>query len=213
MTRDEKGTIQFQCDWTPADPPVVPAALLDCRERLHRLGLIGVYPDGIGFGNVSVKLPKSGQEGHAPRFLISGTATGSLPTLGPEHFAEVTAFDFASNSLSCRGPVKASSESLSHAAVYANDPTAQAVIHAHHLTRWEALRDRVPTTDCAAEAGTPRMAWAIEELLGTPGVKEGGFFVMGGHREGLMAFGPSVAEAAERLLHFVNAATEAEPGA
>ena len=213
MTRDEKGYIQFRCDWTPADPPVVPAALLDCRERLHRLGLIGVYPDGIGFGNVSVKFPKSGQEGHAPRFLISGTATGSLPTLGPEHFAEVTAFDFASNSLSCRGPVKASSESLSHAAVYANDPTAQAVIHAHHLTRWEALRDRVPTTDRAAEAGTPHMARAIEELLGTPGVKEGGFFVMGGHREGLMAFGPSVAEAAERLLHFVNAATEAEPGA
>ena len=211
MTRDEKGYIQFHCDWTPADPPVVPAALLDCRERLHRLGLIGVYPDGIGFGNISTRNP--GFIPFPPRFLISGTATGSLPTLGPEHFAEVTAFDFASNSLSCRGPVKASSESLSHAAVYANDPTAQVVIHAHHLKRWEALRDCVPTTDCAAEAGTPRMAWAIEELLGTPGVKEGGFFVMGGHREGLMAFGPSVEEAAERLLHFVNAATEAEPGA
>ena len=210
MTRDEKGYIQFHCDWTPADPPVVPAALLECREMLHRVGLIGVYPDGIGFGNISVKLPKSGQDGRAPRFVISGTATGSLPTLGPEHFAEVTAFDFASNSLSCRGQVKASSESLSHAAVYANDPTAQAVLHAHHLKHWEALRDRVPTTDHAAEAGTPQMAWAIEELLGKPGVKEGGFFVMGGHREGLMAFGPTVAEAAERLLHFVNGATGAK---
>ena len=228
MTRDEKGYIQFQCDWTPADPPAVPAELLECRERMHRLGLIGVYSDGIGFGNISTRNPVSAletgflapQETRFPRqkpgfipFLISGTATGSLPTLGPEHFAEVTAFDFASNSLSCRGQVKASSESLSHAAVYVNDPTAQAVIHVHHLKRWEALRDRVPTTDHTAEAGTPQMAWAIEELLGKPGVKEGGFFVMGGHREGLMAFGPSVAEAAERLLRFVNAATEAEPGA
>ena len=109
----------------------------------------------------------------------------------------------------CRGRVQASSESLSHAAVYVNDPTARAVIHVHHLKRWEALRDRVPTTDHAAEAGTPQMAWAIEELFRKSGVKEGGFFVMGGHREGLMAFGPSVAEAAERLLRFVNAATEA----
>ena len=228
MIRDEKGYIQFHCDWTPADPPVVPAALLECREMLHRLGLIGLYPDGIGFGNISTRNPVSAletgflapQEIRSPKqklgfipFLISGTATGSLPTLGPEHFAEVTAFDFASNSLSCHGQVKASSESLSHAAVYVNDPTAQAVIHVHHLKHWEALRDRVPTTDHGAEAGTPQMAWAIEELLKQPGAKEGGFFVMGGHREGLMAFGPSVAEAAERLLRFVNGATGAEPGA
>ncbi len=62
MTRDEKGYIQFHCDWTPAELPVVPAALLDCRERLHRLGLIGVYPDGIGFGNISTRNPVSALE-------------------------------------------------------------------------------------------------------------------------------------------------------
>ena len=190
---DEKGYIQFQCDWEPADPPAIPEGLIAWRDRLHRLGLIGVYPNGIGFGNISERTT-------GDCFLISGTATGHLPALGPEHFAEVRAFDFAANSLRCRGPVKASSESLSHAAVYVSDPTAAAVIHVHHLGMWEQLRDRIPTTDPRAEAGTPEMAWAIESLLRQPGVKEQGVFVMGGHREGLMAFGATLDEAGGRIV-------------
>lgn len=220
---DEKGYIQFHCDWEPADPPAVPDGLIVWRDRLHRFGLIGVYPNGIGFGNISARPnppapfpareggekpalssspPFSGEgagEGFFP-FLISGTATGHLPTLGPEHFAEVHAFDFADNRLGCRGPVQASSESLSHAAVYVGDPTATAVIHIHHLGMWEQLRDRIPTTDHAAEAGTPAMARAIQALLQRPGVKERGVFVMGGHREGLMAFGATLDEAGERIV-------------
>jgi L-ribulose-5-phosphate 4-epimerase len=217
---DEKGYIQFHCDWEPADPPAVPEALIAWRDRLHRLGLIGVYPNGIGFGNISVRpnpparFPgrEGGVEPSSPpfpgeglgegffRFLISGTGTGHLPSLAPEHFAEVLAFDFAANRLRCRGAVKASSESLSHAAVYASDPAATAVIHVHHLGMWEQLRDRIPTTDHAAEAGTPEMARAIESLLRQPGVEERGLFVMGGHREGLMAFGPTLDEAGARIV-------------
>jgi L-ribulose-5-phosphate 4-epimerase len=204
MTHDEKGYIQFQCEWEPADPPAVPASLLAWRERLHSLGLIGVYPDGVGFGNVSIR-----GEGH--RFLISGTATGQLPSLTAEHFAEVTAFDFATNALRCRGQVKASSESLSHAAAYVSDPTAQAVIHVHHLGLWTALRDCIPTTDHAAEAGTPEMAWAIEKLLHDEEVRRQGLFVMGGHREGLMAFGATIDEAGERLVRLLAPTSNSTP--
>jgi hypothetical protein len=224
---DEKGYIQFRCEWEPAAPPAVPADLIAWRDRLHRLGLIGVYPNGIGYGNISIRTEGSS-------FLISGTATGHLHTLGPEHFAEVTAFDFATNWLCCRGPVKASSESLSHAAVYASDraqagmPASPgnsggtgipacarigAVIHVHHLGMWEKVRDRIPTTDHRAEAGTPEMAWAIEALLRQPGVKERGLFVMGGHREGLMAFGATLDEAGERIVAALESFTVPPPPA
>jgi len=195
MMHDEKGYIQFQCEWEDAPPPAAPADLIAWRDRLHGLDLIGVYPDGIGYGNISVRLKDDS-------FLISGTATGHLPHLGQEHFADVVGFDIAANAVRCRGRVKASSESLSHAAVYVNDPTARAVIHVHHLPTWESLRGRVPTTDAAAEAGTPRMADAIADLLRRPGVIAGGFFVMGGHREGLVAFGSALDAAGERLLSF-----------
>lgn len=183
---DEKGYIQFRCEWQDAPPPAVPPELIAWRDQLHKLNLIGVYPDGIGFGNISIREP----------FLISGTATGHLSNLQAEHFSEITGFDIAGNAVSCRGRVKASSESLSHAAVYRADPDAMAVIHVHHLATWESLRGRVPTTDSAAEAGTPQMADAIAKLIPL----EGGFFVMGGHREGLVAYGSSLDEAGRRLL-------------
>ena len=193
MIRDEKGYIQFRCEWERSAPPVGRgvAELVEWRNRLRGFGLIGVYPDGIGFGNISARLPGS-------EFIISGTATGEVLTAGPEHFTEVLWADVAANALGCRGPVAASSESLSHAAVYAAAPAAGAVIHVHHLGMWEQLRDVLPTTDPRVEAGTPAMADAIAALLraGVPG----GLFVMGGHREGLMAFGRTTDEACEHLL-------------
>ena len=193
MTHDEKGYIQFRCEWERAAPPAgrLVEELVEWRNRLRERGLIGVYPDGIGFGNISGRLAGGG-------FIISGTATGGELVVGPEHFTEVVWADVAANALGCRGPVAASSESLSHAAVYAAEPTARVVIHVHHLALWEVLRNVLPTTDPRAEAGTPAMAGAITALLraGVPG----GVFVMGGHREGLVAFGTSAAEAGARLL-------------
>lgn len=211
MEGGEKGYVLFRCDWERAEPPAGPEAgeLCAWRDRLYRAGLVGVLPDGIGFGNVSLRIPGTG------RFLVSGTGTGRFPTLLPEHVTEVLAYDAARNWLRCRGPVQASSESLSHAAVYASraagssdsidssDPFHSgiaAVIHVHHGGMWEALLGRVPTTDPAAEAGTPEMAFAIGALLRDPAARREGLFVMGGHRDGLMAFGASLEEACGRVL-------------
>jgi L-ribulose-5-phosphate 4-epimerase len=38
------------------------------------------------------------------------------------------------NSLTCQGQVKASSKSLTHAAIYAANPRVKAVIHVHCLS-------------------------------------------------------------------------------
>jgi L-ribulose-5-phosphate 4-epimerase len=191
----EKGYVQFRYEWEPAPLPSTP--LLDelCRwrDRLHRHGLVGVYPDGIGFGNLSCR---SGGD----RFVITGTGTGHLPTLRTEHLTEVVAYDLAGNHLTCRGPVVASSESLSHAAVYRSDPAVAAVIHVHHLTLWERLRQRIPTTDPAAEAGTPAMARAIEQLFLETDLRAIGLVAMGGHREGVIGFGGTLDEAGSRIL-------------
>ncbi|MCZ2344224.1 MAG: class II aldolase/adducin family protein [Bacteroidales bacterium] len=190
---DEKGYVQFRSDWQHADPPrhAVVEDLIRWRERLYRLGLIGVYPDGIGFGNLSGRT-----HGHA--FIITGTGTGQLATLTPAHFCTVTAFAIAENHVTCVGPVQASSEAMSHAAVYVADPTAGVVLHVHHWGLWEKLSDRIPTTDPHAEAGTPAMGAAITQLLevGVPG----GVFIMGGHREGIMAYGTTADQAGERIL-------------
>lgn len=189
----EKGYVQFTSDWRKTEPPEHPIVddLIHWRNRLYQLGLIGVYPDGIGFGNLSGRI-------HQTDFFITGTGTGRVNTLTRDHFCTVTAFNIAANQVACSGPVPASSEAMSHAAVYVAEPTAAVVIHVHHLGMWQKLYDRIPTTDPAAEAGTPAMGFAIARLL-ADGVS-GEVFVMGGHREGLMAFGETAEQAGTRIL-------------
>jgi hypothetical protein len=196
---DEKGYVQFHCDWERAAPPAgsMCDALRDWRDRLFGLGLIGVYPDGIGYGNMSCRSEAD------DAFVITGTATGGIESLRPEHLTKVVECDFDRNWLRCRGPVQASSESLSHAAVYRGDPRIRAVIHVHHLKLWNSLFDRSPTTDPLCEAGTPAMAHAIEKLFREHGVREPGLLVMGGHREGLIAFGSTLDTASDLLLNTI----------
>ena len=52
--RDE-GVTKYEVEWLEGDAPEsrLVAGLIACRDRLFSTGFIGVYPDGIGFGNVS----------------------------------------------------------------------------------------------------------------------------------------------------------------
>jgi L-ribulose-5-phosphate 4-epimerase len=194
----DEGYIKFETHWTKTDPlpEAASAELNSWRQRLYELGLIGAYPDGIGFGNIS---QRHGQEG---QFLISGSATGNLPVLGPEHYALVTKVLPAENRLWCAGPLIASSESMSHAAVYQECPWVEGVIHVHHEGLWQRLLHQVPTTDRSAPYGSPEMAASIVRLLRETDLKMRRIFVMEGHREGIFAFGASLEEAFATLMEY-----------
>src|SRR5690606_6522498 len=125
------------------------------RKRMYAAGPIGAYPDGIGLGNISRRQSREGQ------FIISGSATGNFVQLSAEHYSLVTAVDIDRNSLACKGPIVASSESMSHAVIYRECPEVQGVIHIHHLGMWERLLHEVPTTDAKATYGSPEMAYSI----------------------------------------------------
>jgi len=151
------------------------------RDKFVEQGLIGER-DGIGFGNVSIR------EGEG--FIITGTATGGTKHIRDDQFTLVTDYDIDSNSLTCKGAVKASSESLTHAAVYQNNSSAEAVIHIHNNDLWEQYLDKLPTTAKEAEYGTPDIAREVGKL-----VSSGNVIVMGGHKEGLISFGVTLEEA------------------
>lgn len=164
------------------------------RQRLYDQGLIGVYPDGVGFGNISHRYSDGDQ------FIITGSTTGRFPKLGPEHFTLVARVDPEQNTLWCTGPIIASSESMSHYVVYRELPWVNGVIHLHHLGLWERLLHRVPTTKAGITYGTPEMATSIVDLIHTTNLPERKLFVMAGHREGIFAFGADLAEAGEVLI-------------
>jgi ribulose-5-phosphate 4-epimerase/fuculose-1-phosphate aldolase len=95
---------------------------------------------------------------------------------------------------------KASSESLSHAAIYEAEPVADAVIHVHHHELWESFRGELPTTAESAEYGTPEMAFSLQELAVRATDTEGRVIVMGGHEDGVVAFGRTLDEAGNSIL-------------
>jgi len=191
----DEGYIKFNCNWIKTDP--VPGNMIleinNWRDTLYKLSLIGAYSNGIGYGNISIRLDKK-------TFLITGSATGLLNKLDENHYVLVNEYDFTLNRLVCKGPIKASSESLTHAAIYECSPETNAVIHIHNITLWENLINKVPTTSENVLYGTPDMADEIKKLFNKTKVAIEKTIVMGGHKEGILTFGKTLEEAGKILL-------------
>ncbi len=193
----DEGYTKYEFDWrrTPALPTELIADLNAWRNRLYDQGFIGYYPEaGVGYGNVSIR------EGDSDAFIISGTQTGHIPRTDGRHYARVLGCDIEANRVVCEGPVQASSEALTHAAIYALDSAIRAVVHVHDAALWQDLIDRVPTTSRGVGYGTPEMAREFRRLYDETAFADLGVAVMGGHEEGIVSFGTSLDQAGQRIL-------------
>jgi len=195
----DEGYIKFTPHWkeTQPYPDLVWNDLNTWRQKVYNQGLIGVYPDNIGYGNISQRLDQT-------QFVISGSTTGRIEQLDGQHYSKVIRVDLEENALWCEGPIVASSESMSHAVIYQALPSVNGVIHVHHLGFWEALLQKVPTTGSGIPYGSPGMAYSILDLIEHTALPEVKIFVMEGHREGVFVFGRDLAEADRILNHWLN---------
>jgi ribulose-5-phosphate 4-epimerase/fuculose-1-phosphate aldolase len=187
----ETGSIKFRCDRVAVELSrfVGFDELNKYRRKLLHLGIIGIDADGVGFGNLSVR------NGATSRFYITGSGTGKHLDLTPADCARVVACDFEKNWLRCEGHTVASSESLTHAAIYESDLTTGAVIHCHDMKLWTALLHEVPTTPEKVEYGTPELAYAVQDLFDNTDVLTKKIFVMAGHVGGVVTFGKDLRSA------------------
>lgn len=193
--RDE-GYVKFTAHLTKEDLPDCPelGRLNEVRTEMHELGLIGVLPDGIGYGNVSVR--QAGDEA----FVISGTATGAERELPLAAYCRVDSCNAATNEVWCTGRVPASSETMSHDAVYQANECIRCVIHIHSRDLFDfMLAGPFLKTPKDAEYGTPELAEAVQELVQSAG-EEQGLFVLEGHQDGVMAYGPDMESARDLLM-------------
>jgi hypothetical protein len=209
MTSRE-GVIKFELVFHPGPPPAAERlGELDAWRRIFRhLGLLGQDPrryDGLGFGNLSRRL---GAGAPPAAFLISSTQTGHLDRLSAEHYAQVQTCDPARNRVEACGPARPSSEALSHGVLYQADARIDWVMHLHSPDVFAARRPlQLPVTAASAAYGTPEMAAEIVRLLPLAGWP--GLLVMGGHEDGILAFGANAAETGSLVVRTLAAALAA----
>jgi len=195
-THEKEGVVKYTCTHVsraitlPAEMP----DFLIWRNRLRSLELIGEDSEGLGYGNLSIRLYAS------PRFLITGSQSSGLVQVDQRHFAEVSVVDLDKNALRSAGEMPPSSEALTHAALYQINRSIRAVVHVHSGAIWEAWRNRLPTTRDDVPYGTPEMGYEMIRLHKRSASGGQGVFVMGGHQNGVIAFGPSLAGAAGEIL-------------
>ena len=167
------------------------------RQQLYALSLIGQYPEiNIGYGNISMRLsPKlvagfSGTSLAANSFIISGTQTGHLQVLSGLHYTCVTNFNLKEHSIQVAGPIMASSESLTHGAIYECHSSIQAVIHVHNPDIWQGmLKHNLCHTPAHVPYGTFEMAQAVK--LAVADTCEGAL-AMAGHEDGVIFYAQSL---------------------
>lgn len=170
------------------------AELNQARTTLFDLGLIGAYPNGVGYGNLSARTTGN-------RFLITASGTGADRTLRAAQYCLVESFSAESNSVCSVGGLDASSESLTHGAIYACAPAVKCVMHVHSGYLFDLLlkQNTVPSTSKDIPYGTPAMAHSVTQLVAEH-QRLPVLFVMAGHEDGLVAYGRDICSVLTLLI-------------
>ena len=141
MKYPDEGYIKYNINWdkAPAYKNQHIDELVYWRDTVVKYGGIG-YDNSmkVGVGNLSARF-KTG-------FFISGSQTGHLQS-SAKIFTNVTQCHLEKNALYCIGPVKASSESMTHYAAYRGNHRVNGIIHIHHEKLWNKNLNILPTTN------------------------------------------------------------------
>ncbi|AUN99633.1 class II aldolase/adducin family protein [Bacteriovorax stolpii] len=165
------------------------------RKKLYQMNLIGEYPEvHIGFGNMSTLRDYSCYHSNThPQFVITGTQTGKYADLNGLQYTRVLDYQIDQLKIQMMGAIEASSEALTHAAIYAANPNITAVFHIHSNEIWKKMiEDKSDFTCESIPYGTVEMAHATQACIKN---KDSGVFCMHGHEDGIVIYARSLEEA------------------
>lgn len=199
-----EGTIQFAYELTPAAQPALDgdtfAELHAWRSILRELDLLGQSPEqymGFAYGNLSVR------DADSSEFVVTASQTSGEQALLTEHLVRITHYNLERFWIDAQGAEPPSSESLTHAMVYAADPRVRCVFHVHSPTLWqhrEALK--LPATAPDVPYGSPAMIRAVNELMETHQSRPL-TFATAGHEDGIFACGPTPRDCGGLLIAYL----------
>ncbi|MGQ9818544.1 MAG: class II aldolase/adducin family protein [Candidatus Kapaibacteriales bacterium] len=189
-----EGIIKFSYEFVSKRIPSqkITEELNKIRQKFWEMKLVGVGENGISYGNISQRLSNNS-------FLITASQVGFKKILVESDYVVIQKADIKLNRVWVKGIKPPSSESLTHYAVYLANPLAFFVIHFHHRNLWKRLAGKAPTTSFNADFGTKELASSIFESIINLEPRERGLVVLGGHKDGLIAYSSN----AEGLLELV----------
>lgn len=202
---EQEGAIRFAYDLrTPEVAVVEPgcfAQIRAWREILHQLGLVGQSPErysGLGFGNLSARDPERPEE-----FVITASQTGGVRELTQSHLTRVAGFNLERFWVEAIGESPPSSETLTHAMLYAADPRIHWIFHAHSPAIWNRAEElALPCTPTEVSYGSPEMVAATAELLDAYHSRPLVFATLG-HSDGIFSCGPTARDAGGLLVSYL----------
>jgi hypothetical protein len=187
-----EGTIRFGYALRPgtasdAIPSTLFATIEGWRRVLRSAALVGrdaARYGGLAFGNLSVRDPAC----HG-RFFITASQCVGEDALDASAIVRIDHCDSRAFSVRATGTRAPSSETLTHAAVYAADASTRWLFHVHSPAIWQHARAlRLPATGADTPYGTSALATEVAALLA--GTHARPFvFVTPGHEDGVFACG------------------------
>ncbi len=208
-----EGAIRFAYDLKPPGSRVAGDEMLAqiraWREILVRLGGVGQTPDrydGLGFGNLSARDPEQPEE-----FVITASQTGGVRHLTDEDLTRVVGCNLDRFWVDAEGHQPPSSETLTHAMIYAAAPRIEWIFHCHSPELWQAAAPlALPTTALDVNYGSPEMVLAVAELMASHHSRPLVFATLG-HEDGIFSCGPTARDTGGLLVSYLARALQLSP--
>lgn len=152
------------------------------------MGLIGVYENGIGFGNISCRVENGGL------FYILGLKMGNFVELDSCYYVLVIDVGVFENCFSCIGLIIVFFEFMSYVVIYEECFDVNGVIYVYDFYFWKSLMYKVFIIEAFVFYGFLEMVESICRLLVEADLKVCKIFVMEGYEEGIFIFGKDFVE-------------------
>jgi len=209
---DTEGVVQFGYALEPGPGAALNPDLMAWRELLMRQDLIGQDSEryeGYSFGNLSARLAPTNLGAKATSssadglFIVSASQAAHRDHADPATWTTIDSVNLGRFWLEARGELPPSSESMTHAMIYAAEPNAQFVFHAHSPEIWnnaDALM--LPSTPANVPYGSPAMSQAVIDLLAA-NMSRPLVFTTRGHTDGIFALGPTARDTGGLLTSYL----------
>ncbi len=202
---EQEGVIRFAYDLRNPDGAATEESLRDTlaawRTIFRRLGILGQEPGrygGFGFGNLSVRDPE-----HPDEFVITASQTSGQKRFKDSDLVRITGCNLERFWVDAVGRKPPSSETLTHAMVYAADHRVQWVFHVHSPEIWaRAEQLAIPCTAQEVAYGSTDMVRAVAELLQKHQSRPLLFATLG-HEDGVFACGPTARDAGGLVVSYL----------